>query len=145
MQWVLSGEEPSVEALRDGSVSRAMLVATLAATPVLMAFWFAPVLAAWNRTGAAQSLFYSFFAVLRNWRAFFVYGAALALAGAAFLVAVSVAAVLTQGKVQVLRSLALILTLVSLPTVFASFYASYRDIFPDNTVPAEPPSNGEKA
>jgi hypothetical protein len=145
MQWVLSGEEPSVEALRDGSVSRAMLVATLAATPVLMAFWFAPVLAAWNRTGAAQSLFYSFFAVLRNWRAFFVYGAALALAGAAFLVAVSVAAVLTQGKVQVLRSLALILTLVSLPTVFASFYASYRDIFPDNAVPAEPPSNGGNA
>ena len=141
MQWVLSGQEPSIEALSDGSVSRAMLVATVAATPVLMAFWFAPVLAAWNRIGAAQSLFYSFFAVLRNWRAFFVYGAVLALAGAAFLVAVTVAAFLMQGNVQVLRSLVLILTLISLPTVFASFYASYRDIFPENTVPAEPPSN----
>ena len=141
MHWVLSGEEPSVEALRDGSVSLAMVVATLAATPVLMAFWFSPVLAAWNRIGAAQSLFYSFFAVLRNWRAFFVYGAVLALAGAIFLVAVTVAAVLVQGKVQVLRSLALILTLLSLPTVFGSFYASYRDIFPENAVPAEPPSN----
>jgi hypothetical protein len=108
-----------------------------------MAFWFAPVLAAWNRIGAAQSLFYSFFAVLRNWRAFFVYGAILALAGAAFLVAVTVAAVVMQGKVQVLRSLALILTLLSLPTVFGSFYASYRDIFPENAVPAEPPSNRE--
>jgi hypothetical protein len=143
MQWVLSGREPSEEALRDGSVSGAMLVATLAATPVLMAFWFAPVLAAWNRVGAAQSLFYSFFAVLRNWRAFFVYGAILALAGAVFLLAVTVAAVLMQGKVQVLRSLALILILVSLPTVFASFYASYRDIFPENAVPPEPPSNRE--
>ena len=144
MDWVLSGREPSEQALRDGSVSRAMLVATLAATPVLMAFWFAPVLAAWNSIGAAQSLFYSFFAVLRNWRAFFVYGAILALAGAVFLVAVTVAAVLMQGKVEVLRSLALILTLVSLPTVFASFYASYRDIFPENTVPGELPSNREK-
>ena len=143
MQWVLSGQEPSIEALSDGSVSRAMLVATVAATPVLMAFWFAPVLAAWNRIGAAQSLFYSFFAVLRNWRAFFVYGAVLALAGAAFLVAVTVAAFLMQGNVQVLRSLVLILSLISLPTVFASFYASYRDIFPENTVPAEPPSNRE--
>src|SRR5260221_10157957 len=75
MQWVLSGQEPSVEALRDGSVSGAMLVAPLAATPVLMAFWFAPVLAAWNRIGAVQSLFYSFFAVLRNWRACLVYWA----------------------------------------------------------------------
>src|SRR5712671_3465414 len=143
MQWVLTGQEPSEEALRDGSVSHAMLVATLAATPVLMAFWFAPVLAAWNGIGAAQSLFYSFFAVLRNWRAFFVYGAILALAGTVFLVTVTVAAVLMQGKVQVLRSLALILILVSLPTVFASFYASYRDIFPENAVPAEPPSNRE--
>jgi hypothetical protein len=143
MHWVLSGQEPPIEALRDGSVSLAMLVATLAAAPVLMAFWFAPVLAAWNRIGAAQSLFYSFFAVLRNWRAFFVYGAVLALAGAVFLVAVTVAAVLMQGKVQVLRSLALILTLLSLPTVFGSFYASYRDIFPENAVPAEPPSNRE--
>jgi hypothetical protein len=143
MQWVLSGQEPSVEALRDGSVSGAMLVATLAATPVLMAFWFAPVLAAWNGIGAAQSLFYSFFAVLRNWRAFLVYGAVLALAGAVFLVTVTVAAFLMQGKVQVLRSLALLLTLVSLPTVFASFYASYRDVFPENAVPAEPPSNPE--
>jgi len=84
------------------------------------------------------------FAVLRNWRAFFVYGAVLALAGAVFLVAVTIAAVLMQGKVQVLRSLAQILILVSLPTVFASFYASYRDIFPENAVPAEPPSNREK-
>jgi len=143
MHWVLSGQEPSLEALRDGSVSLAMLVATLAATPVLMAFWFAPVLAAWNRIGAVQSLFYSFFAVLRNWRAFFVYGAVLGLAGAVFLVVVTVGAVLMQGKVQVLRSLALILTLLSLPTVFASFYASYRDIFPENAVPTEPPSNRE--
>ena len=143
MRWAISGQEPSVEASRDGSVLSAMLVATLAATPVLMAFWFAPVLAAWSRIGAAQSLFYSFFAVLRNWRAFFVYGAILALAGAVFLVVVTVAAVSMQGKVQVLRSLAQILTLVSLPTVFASFYASYRDIFPENAVPAEPPSNRE--
>ena len=143
MQWVLSGKEPSIEAFRDGSVSRAMLVATLAATPVLMAFWFAPVLAAWNRIGAVQSLFYSFFAVLRNWRAFAVYGAALALAGAVLVVAVAVAAFWMPGEVQVLRSLALILTLVSLPTLFASFYTCYRDIFPENAVPAEPPSNRE--
>ena len=143
MNWVLSGREPSEEALRDGSVSHAMLVATLAATPVLMAFWFAPVLAAWNRIGAAQSLFYSFFAVWRNWRAFFVYGAVLALAGAVFLVILTFAAFLLQERMQVVHSLALILTLLSWPTLFASLYASYRDIFPENAVPAEPPSNRE--
>jgi hypothetical protein len=139
--WVLSGRDPPEEALVDGSVSIAMLVASLAATPVLMAFWFAPVLAAWNRIGAAQSLFYSFFAVWRNWRAFLVYGAALFLVGALFMMAITVLAVLMQGKIQVLRSFALVFTLLTLPTLFASFYASYRDIFPENAVPAAPPSN----
>jgi hypothetical protein len=68
LKWVLSGEEPSAEALSDGSVSGALLLAALASAPVLMAFWFAPVLAAWDRMGAVQSLFYSF-SVWRNWRA----------------------------------------------------------------------------
>jgi len=74
-----------------------------------------------------------------------VYGAALALAGAVLVVAVAVAAFWMPGEVQVLRSLSLILILVSLPTVFASFYASYRDIFPENAVPPEPPRSREGA
>ena len=143
MTLILSGRQPSVEAMQDGSVLSAMLVAALAATPVLMAFWFAPVLAAWNRIGAAQSLFYSFFAVWRNWRAFFVYGAVLTLAGAVFLAILTFAALLVQGKMEVLHSLALILSLVSWPTLFASLYASYRDIFPENAVPPEPPRSRE--
>ena len=139
LTWVLSGREPAEEALTDGSLSLAMLVASLAATPVLMAFWFAPVLAAWNRIGALQSLFYSFFAVWRNWRAFLVYGAALFLVGAAVMTTVTVLAVLLHGRLDVLRSFALIFMLFTLPTLFASFYASYRDVFPENAVPAEPP------
>src|SRR5258705_3332174 len=87
MNLILLGYEPSAKALRDGSILSALLVATVASTPVLMAFWFAPMLAAWNRIGAVQSLFYSFFAVLRNWRAFLAYGALPSLALAAFLVA----------------------------------------------------------
>jgi hypothetical protein len=136
--WMLTGREPPEEAIVDGSVSLAMLVAAFGATPVLMAFWFAPVLAAWTRIGAVQSLFYSFVAVWRNWRAFLVYGAALFLAGALLTTAVTATAILMQGNLQVLRSVALILTLLTLPTLFASFYASYRDVFPENAVPSDP-------
>lgn len=143
MALMLFGRQPSIETLQDGSLLSAMLVATLTATPALMAFWFAPVLAAWNRIGAGQSLFYSFFAVWRNWRAFFVYGVALALAGAVFLMMLAFAAPLVEGKLEILHSLALILTLISWPTLFASFYASYRDIFPEYAVPPEPPSSRE--
>jgi len=141
LRWALSGEEPSIEASRDGSVLQALLLAALASAPVLMAFWFAPVLAAWDRMGAVQSLFYSFFSVWRNWRAFFVYGAALALAGAVFLIALTVAAVVARGQVQALRFVALMFMLFTLPTVFASFYASYRDIFPDGPGPVERSTN----
>jgi len=117
------------------------MIAALASAPVLMAFWFAPVLAAWSRMGALQSLFYSFFAVWRNWRAFLVYGAALFLATVLFLIAASVVMILTQRKEEIVQSFTLVVTLLSLPTLFASFYASYRDIFPENAVPAEPPLN----
>jgi len=141
LRWVLSGQEPSVESLRDGSVSRGLMLAALAGTPVLMAFWFAPVLAAWAGLGAAQSLFYSFFAVWRNWRAFCVYGAVLALAGMVFLTLVAVVAVSAQGQIQTLRFLALLFSLLTLPVLFASFYAGYRDIFPENEIPPDlPPS-----
>src|SRR5204862_7266913 len=92
MTLILSGQQPSVEAMQDGSVLNAMLVAALAATPVAMAFWFAPVLVAWSRIGAAQSLFYSFFAVWRNWRACLRHGAVLALAVAVCLVHITFAA-----------------------------------------------------
>src|SRR5713226_5404330 len=111
---------------------------TLIALGVLYLLSIVTVLAAWNRMGAAQSLFYSFFAVWRNWRAFFVY-AALVLT--AVFLATGAAATMTGGEIQTLRFLSLILTLLTLPTVFASFYASYRDIFPHDPVPADPPSN----
>ncbi|MGB5079286.1 MAG: BPSS1780 family membrane protein [Burkholderiales bacterium] len=141
LQWVVFGREPALETLRGGSVSQALMLAAVAGTPVLMAFWFAPVLAAWGEMGAAQSLFYSFFAVWRNWRAFCVYGAMLALAGIALLTAVTLAAVVMHGQIQALRFLALVLTLLTLPIVFGSFYASYRDIFPESAVPADMPAS----
>lgn len=138
LQLMLAGQEPPKEAVLDGSFLLALQIAPLAAVPVLMAFWFAPVLVAWNRMGVVQSLFYSFFAVWRNWRAFFIYAALLL---GAVLVAAVAASILTRGQLQGLHFLLLILMLLTLPTVFASAYASYRDIFPEGPGPAEPSTN----
>lgn len=138
LQWVILGREPPNEAIRDGSVSRALVLAAAAGTPVLMAFWFAPVLVAWDRMGALKSLFYSFFSVLRNWRAFLVYAGVFVLGGAAVLLMTGAAVVVTGGQVAAMRFLGVTFTLVTLPTVFGSFYASYRDIFPASAVPEQP-------
>jgi hypothetical protein len=96
----------------------------------MMLFWFAPVLAAWHSAGAAQALFYSFFAFLLNWRAFLVYGAVTALVMIAVpLAALTLPLVLLGAERAKMAPLVLPILVLMLPTLFASFYVSYRDIF----------------
>ncbi len=101
------------------------------ASPMLMAFWFAPLLTAWNGVSAGKSLFFSFVASWRNWRCLRdvrpVAGSGRRrLAGfgpgrrrpdlAALVRILSVA-------------LRLLLIFVLAPTMVASVYLSYRDVF----------------
>ena len=60
------------------------------ASPLLMAFWFAPLLAAWDDVPAGKALFFSFVACMRNWRAFLTYGIGLLIIalGAGLLIAI---------------------------------------------------------
>jgi hypothetical protein len=131
LDMAFTGRAPSPEAIADGRTSRAALLATVAGVPVVLAFWFAPPLVGWAGMGALQSLFYSFFAAWRNWRAFLVYGAVLVLAGVAVLAALAMVASVTRGRPDALSSFALLFTVFSLPILFGSFYASYRDVFPE--------------
>jgi hypothetical protein len=141
--WAIYGTAPDAAAIRDGSLSTALIVASAAGTPVVMAFWFAPVLAAWDRMGAAKALFFSFFAGWRNWRAFLFYGSVLALAGAALSVALLTAAVMLRGYPDMLRLGLITAVLITMPTLFGSFYAAYRDIFPrDITLDTNPDEAG---
>ena len=126
--WMLTGRRPAEEVLRSDAFLSALFVAAALYTPVLMMFWFAPPLAAWHGTAPAKALFFSFFACLMNWRAFLVYGA-VTLA-VALLLPFAVLSVVALASLQVAAlSLVFPLLLVLLPTLFASFYASYRDVF----------------
>jgi hypothetical protein len=93
-----------------------------------MMFWFAPPLVAWHSVGAVKALFFSFFACLMNWRAFLAY----ALATAVFTLVVPFLVLLIARSVAGgLPAMSLIFPLLAvlLPTLFASFYVSYRDVF----------------
>jgi hypothetical protein len=135
LRWMLLGKAVP----RDEASGNALAISALAAfalfVPVILAFWFAPVLTAWHGMSAAKALFFSFFAGLRNWRAFLVYGIAVAvfaglLPGVAFsLLAVAVRG--SQGAAGVISTVALVVVVILLPTLYASFYASYRDVFAD--------------
>lgn len=99
--------------------------------PVFMMFWFSPPLVAWHGTGAPRALFFSFVACLLNWRAFLAYGLAavmmlLVLPGLTLLsLRVLLGVELKVAAVSVVFPLLILL----LPTLFASFYVSYRDVF----------------
>jgi hypothetical protein len=105
-------------------VSAGLLAAGALYVPVMMAFWFAPVLAAWHGVSPGKSLFFSFVACLVNWRAFLVYGALTVL-----LPALALLALVQAISATALRSLVMPIMILVLPTLLASFYASYRDVF----------------
>lgn len=101
------------------------------ASPLLMAFWFAPLLTAWNGVGAGKSLFFSFVASWRNWRAFAMYGLTLILVGALIPGLLLIVAGLISPALLTILSvmLRMMLIFVLAPTMVASVYLSYRDVF----------------
>lgn len=118
-------------------------IVMLMASPLLMAFWFAPLLTAWNGVSAGKSLFFSFVASWRNWRCFAIYGLALALVGAVLpgLILI-IAGLISQPLFGILSvALRLVLIFVLAPTMVASVYLSYRDVFESREpVKADEPS-----
>ncbi|AXS78713.1 BPSS1780 family membrane protein [Dechloromonas sp. HYN0024] len=100
-------------------------------TPVMMAYWFAPVLAAWHHLSLGRSLFFSLVACWINWRAFLVYGVGLMLvAGIAPGVLLGLLLLIFPDAANFIAAvITMPMVLVIAPTVFASFYACYRDIF----------------
>lgn len=133
--WMVWNRPPPPEALTDGRLMSALLVASLLALPVLTAFWFAPVLTAWNGMTPAKALFFSFFGCWRNWRAFMVYGSAVALLGFLISLLIGLLGASAGGNLQAARGMMLGATVMFMPAMLGSFYAAYRDIFPEAEEP----------
>jgi hypothetical protein len=136
-QWMLTGRRPPDDAIHSDAFLGALAAACALYAPVMLAFWFAPPLASWHGTGAAKALFFSFAASLMNWRAFLAYGAVAALLTFVVPLALITALGLAGGGSLKLPLPALVLPLlvVLLPVFFASFYASYRDVFGYDAAP----------
>jgi len=108
-----------------------MLTSAVLYLPTMMMLWFAPVLVAWHTVHPAKALFYSLVAFWMNRMAFIAY--ALVLGVGLFLAMGSVVLLvsLMPGEAPAFspRSLVLPMALIVLPTLFASYYASYQDVF----------------
>ena len=128
---VVLGQRPSEEALASGEIMLAGQLALVLFSPLIMAYWFAPVLVAWHDLPPGKALFFSFVACLRNWRAFLTYSAAIMLVGAMIpgLVVGLLSSWFSDGGEMFSVTLTLAIVFILLPTLYASFYVSYRDVF----------------
>ncbi len=131
VRLMLSGKPVDRETLESGSLLAPALILMALMVPLLMAYWFAPVLAAWHRLPLFKALFFSFVACWLNWRAFLAYGLGLFVVGGIFPgVFVGILLLIFPGAANLLTALITVpLVLVLAPVTFASFYVSYRDVF----------------
>ncbi|WP_234082235.1 BPSS1780 family membrane protein [Azonexus sp. R2A-61] len=131
LQYMLAGNRTERAAVEDVDFTLSAALVAILMVPVLMAWWFAPVLAAWHRLTLGRSLFFSLVACTMNWRPFLVYSLGV-LAIGVFVPGLLVGMLLVavpglQEFAAVIVTMAMALLIA--PTVFASFYVGYRDIF----------------
>ena len=138
---MMTGRPVTPEDLQSPAFHTAVQFALALMVPILMAWWYAPMLVSWNGLPLFKALVFSFIAGWRNWRAFLVYSlTALAFSlPLMYLAALAMmsASVGEGSSVQVLFMFAI---LVLGPVYFASFYVTYRDVFVDDDSAAAPPA-----
>ncbi|MBA4142784.1 MAG: hypothetical protein H0X43_07215 [Nitrosospira sp.] len=115
MGLLLEGKRVDENELKSvsGDMLSASLVALTLSIPLMMAAWFAPLLVIFRDMPPLDAMRLSFFACLKNIMAFQIY--------AVILVVLTVIATIPYG----------LGLFVLIPTLFASIYVSYNDIFID--------------
>jgi len=136
--FMLSSKPADRESLESADLLLPSLFVMILMAPLMMAYWFAPVLAAWHGLGVGKSLFFSLVACSINWRAFLTYGAGLMLVaglipGVIFGLLIGILSGADSGFVAsfIIMPFMAVVALIVFSTVYASYYASYRDVFGD--------------
>lgn len=126
-----STTDTAADAAAQVAMLNSLLQVLLLATPLIVAFWFAPFLVGWDRISPVKSVFFSTVASLRNWPAMFMFSlAGIVVAG---IIPGFILIVLGQISGMALSAafvtLRMILVFFVAPILTASIYVSYRDIF----------------
>jgi hypothetical protein len=121
----------------ESSISLAILFSVAAYVPAAMAFWYAAPLIMWKNMGVSKAVFYSFFGVLREIRAFGLYALIWIAIGLVLpsIIGNIIAWLMgsTLATVMVLLPISVTLTVV----MHCSFYTTYVYMFgrPDANLP----------
>ncbi|AMO93693.1 putative membrane protein [Collimonas fungivorans] len=126
--------------IQDSSMSLAMLFSAAVYTPAAMAFWYAAPLIMWKNMSVSKAIFYSFFAVSREIKAFTVYGLAWAGIGVVLPAIVSVLIAVLVGNQAVTIMILLPLSIALTVVMYCSFYPTYTHIFGKPEADVPPPA-----
>ena len=124
----LQGGELSKELMEKDGFRSAVLVSAVLYLPLAAVFWFAPALTNWKQMPLTKSLFFSAYAVFRNWRAFGLY----VLTWSAVFSTISALVLMLTSAIAGEDGMAFILLplIVLLSTVFmASTFPTFVDCF----------------
>lgn len=126
-KFYLQGGTISKELIQKDGFQQAVLISTLLYFPLAAVFWFAPALINYKNMTMGKSLFFSTYAIFKNWRAFGMY---ILVWAAAF--SVISAITLTAASLMVGGAAALVMMplMVMLSAIFmASTFPTFVDCF----------------
>ena len=123
--------EGSTDPAAEMAVLSALLQLMLLASPLIIAFWFAPFLTGWERISPVKSIFFSFVGSWRNWRALTMFSIAAIVAAGVVpgLLLIVISQISGMALSVAFVALRVMLIFLVAPVLTASIYISYRDIY----------------
>jgi hypothetical protein len=106
-----------------------MLFVGVSSIPVLLAFWFAPVLVVWHNMKPMQALFSSWVAVWRNKSSFLIYGMGWLILGIGFSSVFVVLFTLLGLPAPFVSALNMMCVALVMAVSLCTFYPTYKAVF----------------
>lgn len=119
-------DDPGLDA---GSLLKSGLTLMALSLPVMMANWFAPLLAAWRGLPPVKAAFFSLVAFWRNLGAHTVFGLTLFMLFS--MLPAFVGTVFAMVSMQLGMAIMLLLPTLLLPALYGAFYANALDVLPE--------------
>ncbi len=124
----MGGEKFEAQVLVESNFKSAFTVAALINFVAQLLFWFVTPLIGWRNMPVIQSLFYSFFTILRTWRAFIIYLIGLFLFCCLIPMLINTLIAIALGQsISMFFTFAMLMILAVF--VYCSFYSMYIYIY----------------
>lgn len=136
-QAINSPTTPDAKTVADSSIVFSTFFAVMVYLSISLLLWYAAPLIAWQNMGVGKAIFFSFFAVVRAFKAFLVYIFAWMTIGMVLIFTISTLLRVLIDNMEIEVFLLLPFAILIMVVVQCSFYPSYTQIFGIPQLPEE--------